>query len=145
MASSLIIYSKPWGSCSLIPQTNPIIGNETKLLMLPFCGYRPSKIGRLVDKYDLKPVYYPLTKLRHWLFHINDPLGLQTPGIYRVPFSCGKIYIEQTGHTVTEHFKRNMTTILDLKIRLSAPLFKAGTSTCFWLNCRNLKSGKFVA
>lgn len=60
---------------------------ESDVVMLSFCGSSvSSKMGRLVHKFDFRPVFKPLNKLQQWLWPSKDLLGLQTPGINRIPF-----------------------------------------------------------
>ena len=38
---------------------------------------------------------------------VNDDQGLKTPGIYEIPCECGKVYIGQTGRTVSERISEH--------------------------------------
>lgn len=41
-------------------------------------------------------------KKRGGLMHsVKDPLGLRVPGVYQILCSCGRVYIRQTGRTIT--------------------------------------------
>jgi hypothetical protein len=44
-------------------------------------------------------------KLSSLLRPVKDHLELQTPGIYRIPCECGRVYIGQTGHSVDIRLK----------------------------------------
>jgi hypothetical protein len=39
-------------------------------------------------------------KLSSLLRPVKDHLGLRTPGVYRIPCECGRVYIGQTGRSV---------------------------------------------
>jgi hypothetical protein len=39
-------------------------------------------------------------KLSSLLRPVKDHLGLRTPGVYRIPCECGRVYIGQMGHSV---------------------------------------------
>jgi hypothetical protein len=38
---------------------------------------------------------------------VKDELGLKTPGIYRIPCECGKVYIRQSGRSVHLRIKEH--------------------------------------
>jgi len=42
-------------------------------------------------------VPYIPRKVFSYLPPVKDALGLRTPGIYRIPCECGRVYIEQSG------------------------------------------------
>jgi hypothetical protein len=44
-------------------------------------------------------------KLSSLLRPVKDHLGLRTPGVYRIPCECGRVYIGQTGHSVDIRLK----------------------------------------
>jgi hypothetical protein len=46
-------------------------------------------------------------KLSSLLRPIKDHLGLRTPGVYRIPCVCGKVYIGQTGRSVDIRMKEH--------------------------------------
>jgi hypothetical protein len=47
---------------------------------------------------------------------VKDAIGLKTPGIYRIPCECGKVYIGQSGRSIHLHIKEH-----DTHIRLAQP------------------------
>jgi hypothetical protein len=46
-------------------------------------------------------------KLSSLLCLIKDHLGLRTPGVYRIPCECGRVYIGQMGHHVDIRLKEH--------------------------------------
>jgi hypothetical protein len=46
-------------------------------------------------------------KLSRLLCPDKDHLGLRTPGVYRIPCECGKVYIGQTGRSVDIRIKEH--------------------------------------
>jgi hypothetical protein len=44
-------------------------------------------------------------KLSSLLHPVKNHLGLRTPGVYRIPCECGRVYIGQTGHSVDIRLK----------------------------------------
>jgi hypothetical protein len=49
----------------------------------------------------------PHMKLSSLLRPVKDHLGLRTPGVYRIPCECGRVYIGQTGHSVDIRIKEH--------------------------------------
>ena len=73
----------------------------------PYAGKVSSKIGRVLSKYDIKMVFQPPAKISQLLSPVKNDLGLRTPGIYKIPCDCGKVYIGQAGHTVQDRIKEH--------------------------------------
>jgi hypothetical protein len=46
-------------------------------------------------------------KLSSLLRPVKDHLGLRTPGVYRIPCECGRVYIGQTGRSVDIRLKEH--------------------------------------
>jgi hypothetical protein len=46
-------------------------------------------------------------KLSSLLRPVKDHLGLSTPGVYRIPCECGRVYIGQTGRSVDIRLKEH--------------------------------------
>jgi hypothetical protein len=46
-------------------------------------------------------------KLSSLLCPVKDHLGLRTPGVYRIPRECDRVYIGQLGHSVDIRLKEN--------------------------------------
>lgn len=65
---------------------------EDKKILFPCCDAVSSQVGRLASRFGC---YHLLNELRAWLWPVKDNLGLHTPGIYKIPFSWGKMYIVQ--------------------------------------------------
>lgn len=40
---------------------------DTKTVLLPYCGAVSSQIGRLISKFSFRPVYRPFSKIEHLL------------------------------------------------------------------------------
>jgi hypothetical protein len=55
----------------------------------------------------IKSVGLPDMKLSSLLRPVKDHLGLRTPGVYRLPCECGRVYIGQTGRSVDIRLKEN--------------------------------------
>ncbi|XP_068083584.1 uncharacterized protein [Anabrus simplex] len=78
---------------------------------LPYIRDVTDRIGRLLERHEVKTIFQPTQQLRNMLRSAKDPRDpLTSTGVYRIPCSCGAVYIGTTGRSVntrlTEH-KRN--------------------------------------
>lgn len=76
--------------------------SKIKRTILPFCGDTSFKIGRLLLKVRVHPIFRSIGKLITWLPPIKDSFGLRIPGFYTTPCVCGQVYIGPTGRTIIE-------------------------------------------
>jgi hypothetical protein len=67
---------------------------------LPFVGTIFNHINRSLAQHIIKSVGLPHMKLSSPLHPVKDHLGLRTPGVYRIPCECGRVYIEHMGCSV---------------------------------------------
>ncbi|PNF41399.1 hypothetical protein B7P43_G14428 [Cryptotermes secundus] len=74
---------------------------------LPFVGTIFNRISRVLSRHNIKSVGLPPKKISNFLRPVKDHLGLRTPGIYRIPCECGKVYIGQTGRSVDTRLKEH--------------------------------------
>jgi hypothetical protein len=72
---------------------------------LPFVGTIINHISRKLAQHDIKSVGLPHMKLSSLLRPVKDYLGLRTPGVYRIPCECGRVYIGQTGPSMDIRLK----------------------------------------
>ena len=66
---------------------------------LPHTQTTYGRISRMLAKY-IKSVALPPRKISSYMPRTKDPPGLRTPGIYKIPGECGKVYIGQSGRSV---------------------------------------------
>jgi hypothetical protein len=57
--------------------------------------------------HNIKSVGLPHVKLSSLFRPVKDHLGLRTPGVYRIPCECGRVYIGQTGRSVDIRLKEH--------------------------------------
>lgn len=78
------------------------MSSERGVAVVPFCGTITNWQMGLLRRKNIKAVARPPLKIKHLMCIMKDPLGLNAPGIYNTPCSCG-----QSGTTVvireTEH------------------------------------------
>ena len=81
---------------------------STSKAFLPFITGVTDRIGRILTKYKVKTIYKPTKKLHNYFRSAKDqrdPLSL--PGIYRIPCSCGQVYIGQTKRAINTRIKEH--------------------------------------
>jgi len=61
----------------------------------------------MLAKYNIKSVAIPPRKISSYMPPTKDASGLRTPGIYRIPCECGKVYIGQSGRSIQLHIKEH--------------------------------------
>jgi hypothetical protein len=81
----------------LLPQPD---NKPDSVAFLPFVGTVFNRISRVLARHNIKSVGLPHMKSSRLLRPVKDPQGLRTPGVYRIPCECGRVYIGQTGRSV---------------------------------------------
>jgi hypothetical protein len=61
----------------------------------------------MLTKHNIKCVPLPLKKISNYFPPIKDAVGLRTPGIYSIPYECGKVYIGQSSRSVHIQIKEH--------------------------------------
>ncbi|XP_046408835.1 uncharacterized protein LOC124173380 [Ischnura elegans] len=61
----------------------------------------------ILRRFNITSIHLPPPKLRDYLVRAKDPVGLKTPGVYRVPCECGEAYIGETGCTIETRLKEH--------------------------------------
>jgi len=61
----------------------------------------------MLAKYNIKSVAIPSRKISSYMSLTKDAPGLRTPGIYRIPCECGKVYIRQSGRSIQLRIKEH--------------------------------------
>jgi hypothetical protein len=56
---------------------------------------------------NIKSVGLPAKKVSSFLRSVKDNLGLRTPGVYRIPSECDKVYTGQTGRSMNTRSKEH--------------------------------------
>lgn len=80
-------------------------------VFLPYVKKVTDRIGRLLTRHGVRTIFKPTQQLRNILRSAKDPQDrMSLAGVYRIPCSCGSVYIGTTGRSfntrITEH-KRN--------------------------------------
>ena len=84
---------------------------NTRRAFLPYIGVTTHRIGRVLRKAGVGITCSAPNKLGSFLRREKDKLPtLDTAGVYEVPCSCGKVYVGETGRTISirrsEHIRQ---------------------------------------
>jgi hypothetical protein len=61
----------------------------------------------MLAKYNIKSVVIPPNKISSYVPPTKDIPGLRTPGKYKIPCECGKVYIGQSGRSIQLRIKEH--------------------------------------
>jgi len=90
--------------------TNPTPKDKPKPVSTAYLPYTQTTFGRLsrmLSRHNIKSVALPPRKISSYLPPYKEPVGLRTPGIYRIPCECGSVYIGQSGRTIQQRIKEH--------------------------------------
>jgi len=74
----------------------------------------------MLAKYNIKSIAIPPRKISSYMPPTKHAPGLRTPGIYKIPCECGKVYIRQSGRFIQLRIKEH-----ERHIRLVQPVKSA--------------------
>lgn len=70
---------------------------------LPYVQGVTDRIAKVLKGKNIKTTFVPTTKVGSLLRSVKEPVDpLHTPGIYKIPCECGKVYIGQTTRTIKQ-------------------------------------------
>jgi transposase len=81
--------------------------NLDSVVFLPYVGPIYNRISRVLFRHKVKSVGLSPKKVSSFLRPVKENLGLRTPGVYRIPCECGKVFIRQTGRSVDAILKEH--------------------------------------
>ena len=74
---------------------------ETGKAFLPYIRKVTDKIGRQLKKHNVNNIYKPTKQIKDCLRSAKDKRdALTNAGVYRIPCSCGKVYIGTTKRSI---------------------------------------------
>ncbi|GJQ72908.1 hypothetical protein Trydic_g1554 [Trypoxylus dichotomus] len=75
---------------------------------LPYIKSVTDRIGRTLERHNVKTIYKPTQKLRHQLRSEKDSRDpLTSTGVYGIPCSCGLVYIGTTKRSINTRLKEH--------------------------------------
>ena len=95
-------------------QTAKSKDKPTSTAYIPYTQTTYGRLSKMLAKHNIKSVALPPKKIFSYLPPVKDALGLRTPGIYKIPCECSKVYIGQSGRSIHLQIKEH-----DRHIRLA--------------------------
>ncbi|GJQ65329.1 hypothetical protein Trydic_g7445 [Trypoxylus dichotomus] len=75
---------------------------------LPYIKSVTDRIGKTHERHNIKTIYKPTQQLCHQLRSAKDPRNpLTSIGVYRIPCSCGLLYISTTKRNINTRLKEH--------------------------------------
>lgn len=71
-----------------------------------------NQLSRLLHQRGRRTISRPHTKVKQMLQNLQESLGLQVPGVYKIPWACGALYIGQMGRSILVHQMNNKATYM---------------------------------
>ena len=79
-----------------------------KKVVLPYLQGTTERIGRILSKHNIRVIFKPQKKIAQLLPNPKDQRpSLETPGVYKIPCVCGKVYIGETGRKISTRIKEH--------------------------------------
>ncbi|KAK5650384.1 hypothetical protein RI129_001413 [Pyrocoelia pectoralis] len=79
------------------------------MVFLPYIGGVTDKIGRILERNNIKTIFIPTKKISEFLRSPKDPLDpLTASGVYKILCSCGLVYIGTTKRSFLTRRKEHM-------------------------------------
>ncbi|XP_054709749.1 uncharacterized protein LOC129219384 [Uloborus diversus] len=70
-------------------------------VFLPYLHRVTDRIGKLLEKHNIKTIFKPTTQLRNCYRPVKDPRGpFSTSGVYEISCSCESVYVETTKRSI---------------------------------------------
>src|SRR5436190_15829359 len=83
-------------------------GEKRKWTVLPYVQGTTERISRILSKHKIKVIFKPQRKIAQLLPNPKDQRPhLETPGVYKIPCVCGKVYIGETGRKISTRIKEH--------------------------------------
>jgi len=92
------------------PNTQPSQDEMGKRIfsILPYIKETTDRIGRILNKYNIQTVFNPPSKIGQILRNSkNQRPPFSSAGVYKIPYSCGKVYIGETRRMVNIRMKEH--------------------------------------
>ncbi|XP_024882522.1 uncharacterized protein LOC112461499 [Temnothorax curvispinosus] len=79
-----------------------------QMAFLPYLQGTTERISRILRRHNIKVISKPQRKIFQLLPNPKDQRPrLETPGVYKIPCSCGKVYIGETGRKISTRIKEH--------------------------------------
>ena len=85
-----------------ISDTQP---DEKILSILSYVKGTTDRIGRILNKHNIRTIFKPPKKIGQILRNRKDQRSLSSAGVYKIPCTCGQVYIGETGRMINLRIK----------------------------------------
>ncbi|KAK9874835.1 hypothetical protein WA026_005651 [Henosepilachna vigintioctopunctata] len=76
--------------------------------IMPFIRGVTDRIGRLLQRHEVRAIFKPTHQVRNLLRSAKDPRDkLSSAGVYKIPCSCGSVYIGTTKRSIKTRLKEH--------------------------------------
>ncbi|XP_025997189.1 uncharacterized protein LOC113005620 [Solenopsis invicta] len=76
--------------------------------VFPYLQGTTEHISRILSKHNIRVIFKPQKKIAQLLPNPKDQRSsLETPGVYKIPCVCGKVYIGETGRKISTRIKEH--------------------------------------
>ncbi|XP_033218448.1 lipase 3-like [Belonocnema kinseyi] len=110
------MFHKDVGYYSSLPQGKPEteVSGYVVLMYTLYDAYVTEQIGRILNEDNIHNIFKPPAKIGQLLNNPEDKKApLSDPGVYKIPCSCGRLYIGETGRAMSQRVKED-----ESKVRL---------------------------
>jgi hypothetical protein len=90
-----------------VPLTSKPKDKPTSVAVLPYVQTTYGRLSRMLARHNIKSVGLQPRKISGFVRPVKDDLGLRTPGVYSIPYECGRVYIGQTGRFIATRIKEH--------------------------------------
>ena len=94
--------------------------DQKKHVYLPYVKGTTDKIGRILERHNIKSVFKPQKKIMDLICHAKDKIPLSNPGVYKIPCSCGAVYVGQTKRKISTRIKEHIRNVTNQDCEKSA-------------------------
>jgi len=109
---------RPRTTCN---DTANISARPAGTVMLPYLHRVTDRIGKFLRKFNIRTIYRPTRKIQEHLRSAKDPTDpLSSAGVYRIPCSCGSVYIGSTKRSIKTRLTEHQRNCRQLEIEKSA-------------------------
>ena len=101
-----------------LPKEEP--EEKEKIVIMPYVQNTTDRIGKLLRKHNIKPVFKPLKTIKDTIPSTKDKVPLETEGVYKITCGCGKHYVGQTGRQIKTRIKEHESDTRHARVKKSA-------------------------
>jgi len=95
------------------------------LSILPYVKGTTNRIGRILNKHNIRTIFKPPKKIGQILRNPEDQRSLlSSAGVYKIPCSCGQVYIRETERMIKLWIKEHQCDVKLMKTRHAVSIIR---------------------